>query len=218
MQPIQSLSTLLRHDCLFLSPTRCEPASSLAGFKSRFACGLVLFLLIQAAEIRPLNAQIAVEAEQGTLSNGADVQRSDKASGGAMVGFVGGDKNGAVLFENVTVARGGRYILTMRYATAEDRSLTVGVNSDRKVRMHCPASGGWFNFATADVEVTLKQGKNTIELDNNRGWAPNIDKLTFNLKSVWREAQIWIGIGLVCLAGILSATWWFVSHRKRHVA
>ena len=119
-----------------------------------------------------------------------------------MVGFLGGEKGGAVTFEDVEVGRGGPYTLAVRYATGETRTLRVTVNEDQKVRVLCAATKGWFDFAVKEAEITLNAGRNTIRLDNGPAWAPNIDNITLSRSTGWRLSKVLLWSGLICFAGV----------------
>jgi hypothetical protein len=203
-------------ELLMSTAIRClQPVAARAGRQGGFACGVAWLLLSQAVGVWQLSAQITLEAEQGRRLNEANVQGAAQASGGAIVGFLGGDKNGTVVFENVSVSRGGRYILAVRYATADPRSLNITVNEKQKVSIQCPASKGWFEFKVKNAEVTLKAGKNTIALDNDRDWAPNIDNITLNPKPFWRYWEIWLCLGIVCLSGTWLLVFLVLSRQRR---
>ena len=178
-------------------------------------CGAIGFLLIQTLGFSQIKAEITYEAENGMLLNGANVQRSDKASGGAMVGFLGGEKGGAVVFDRVTVPRRGAYSLVVRYASGDPRALNITVNEEQKVRVHGLASSGWFDFAVTNLEIRLQAGQNAIRLDNDRGWAPNIDKITLIPVPFWRIWGVWLLFGLACVAGIAVVVLAKVFRRKQ---
>ena len=216
MKPIRmAQGTLLWNGNLSTRTRASQPAAARAGRKAKCVWGAIGFLLIQAFGVSQMSAEITYEAEKGVLLNGANVQGSDKASGGAMVGFLGGEKGGAVVFESVTVARRGAYILAVRYASADPRALNITVNHEQKVRLHCPASSGWFDFAVLKAEIKLKAGKNTIRLDNDRGWAPNIDEITLTPVPFWRRLGVWLWFGSICIAGLLAVLLAMVFRRKR---
>jgi alpha-galactosidase len=121
-------------------------------------------------------AQTWVEAESGSVSNGAVVQANGSASGGQQVGNVGGPSNGTVSIP-VNVTNAGQYTLSVNYLTADPRNLYVTVNSDAAVVIACN-SGSWSTVATATLVVNLQAGANTIKLNNNAGdYGPNVDRI-----------------------------------------
>jgi hypothetical protein len=215
MKPIRVPDILFWSVNLSTRTRDAQLAVANTGRKSRCTFSMIGLLLIQALGVSQMKAEITYEAENGALLNGANVQGSDKASGSAMVGFLGGEKGGAVVFDPITVARGGAYLLAVRYASGDPRALNITVNGAQTVRMHGLASRGWFDFALTNVEIRLKTGKNTIRLDNNRGWAPNIDKITLTPISFWRTLGIWLWIGLFCSVGILTVVLVMVFRRKQ---
>jgi hypothetical protein len=215
MNRIRTALALLWRANLSIAIRRLQPSAARAGRPARCAYGVGWLLLFHAVGVWQLSAQITLEAEGGRLLNEANIQGAAQASGGAIVGFLGGDKNGTVVFENVSVSRGGRYILAVRYATADSRSLNITVNEKQKVSIQCPASKGWFDFNVKETEVTLKVGRNTIALDNDRDWAPNIDSITLKPKPFWRYWEIWLCLGSVCLVGAWLILFWVVTRHRR---
>jgi hypothetical protein len=179
---------------------------------------LVGFLLAQARGSSQSWAADVYEAGKAQLLNGANIQATKAASGGAMVGFLGGEKGGAVVFEDVNVKRGGPYTLAVRYATGDTRTLRVTVNGDQRVRVLCAATKGWFEFAVKEVEITLNPGKNTIRLDNSPAWAPNIDSIAISPSSFWRLSRVLLWSGLVCFLGGTAAIAGFLVRRRRPIA
>lgn len=137
---------------------------------------LVLLLLCLLFTAVKSFAQTWVEAETGTVSNGAGVQANGSASGGNQVGYLGGAANGTVIIP-VTVANAGQYTLSVNYLSADPRNLYVTVNGDAAVVVACN-SGSWSTVATATLTVNLQAGSNTIKLNNNNGdYAPNVDRI-----------------------------------------
>ncbi|MBB5638090.1 alpha-galactosidase [Pedobacter cryoconitis] len=134
-------------------------------------CFLFLFFGMSA-----FSQQTIYEAETGTLSGGANIQSCNSCSGSKMVGNLGGTTNGSLL-SSVNVSTAGTYNLTVYYATNDPRSIFLKVNNNAAIQLPCFSSGGWTTVATTTVVVNLNSGNNTIKMDNNSGWAPNVDKL-----------------------------------------
>jgi alpha-galactosidase len=133
----------------------------------------ILLLFITQATF----AQVTwVEAESGSVSNGAAVQANSSSSGGQQVGNLGGPSNGTVSIQaNVTNA--GQYTLSVNYLSADPRDLYITVNNDAAVVISCN-SGSWSTVATTNLVINLQAGANTIKLNNNAGqWAPNVDRI-----------------------------------------
>ena len=106
-------------------------------------------------------------------------QRSEAASQGAFVGYLGNTPDNILEWRNVYSQRGGDYIITLRYASGEPRDLTVEVNDGQKQTLRGLNSHSYVDkWQTVDVHVMLEKGMNTVRLSNPGAWAPNIDRMT----------------------------------------
>jgi alpha-galactosidase len=149
-----------------------------------FICGLhstarYAFLCLVACILHShtgLAQETTYEAESGILSNGAQLSGCSSCSGGQLVGYLGGNTNGAVTL-TVHAAVTGKYTLKVYYASGDPRSINVTVNNNTVTGVNCVPSGDWSKVAVTAIVVELTAGSNTLKLDNATGWAPNIDKL-----------------------------------------
>ncbi|MDQ7807753.1 glycoside hydrolase family 127 protein [Amycolatopsis sp. A133] len=116
------------------------------------------------------------EAEAATLGGQAAVRTSSGASGGALVGYVGGGSANYLQFSGVT-ASAGAHPVTIFYASGESRSLTVSVNGGASTSVSTPGTGGWDTVGSVQVTLNLAAGANTIRLGNPSGWGPDIDRI-----------------------------------------
>ncbi|MDB5089774.1 MAG: Carbohydrate binding family 6 [Mucilaginibacter sp.] len=117
-----------------------------------------------------------VEAETGSISNGAVVQSNSSSSGGQQIGNLGGPSNGTVIIP-VNVTNAGQYTLSVNYLSADPRDLYITVNTDAAVAVSCN-SGSWSTVATATLVINLQAGANTVKLNNNAlQYAPNVDRI-----------------------------------------
>lgn len=126
------------------------------------------------------------EAEEAWLKSyqelfNRDTARPVTASGssmGAYVGYLGGNMVNYLEWRNVYVDKAGSYQLNISYASGDNRDLTVNVNGRDMKYFTGLNSGSWDNnFKTVQVTVNLNKGMNTVRLNNDRGYAPNIDKM-----------------------------------------
>lgn len=119
------------------------------------------------------------EAESGALSNGAVVQSVGAASGGKVVGYLGGaSTNGTVVISNVNAAAAGTHSMTIYYVSSGTRTLYVTPNGGSWFGVSCSGTGNWTSVASVTTSVTLNAGNNTIKLDNGSGsWAPDVDRI-----------------------------------------
>ena len=100
-------------------------------------------------------------------------------SNNAYVGYVGGNGNNYVLFENVEAPAAGEYTLRIYYVSGEPRTLKVDVNGGFAVRIdNCYANkNDWSGIRAASINVKLNAGKNTVKLYNDTAYGPSIDRI-----------------------------------------
>ncbi|HTJ48631.1 MAG TPA: T9SS type A sorting domain-containing protein [Cyclobacteriaceae bacterium] len=138
----------------------------------------LFFLFIISCLYLNANGQtVTYEAENGTLVNGADKQNCNACSGMYQVGYLGGNKNGACVFQ-INNSAAGNFVLSLTYSSADQRSLFITINNEPGIEVVCTPSGGWQTPATKNVEIDLTEGLNTIRFDNSHDWAPNLDRFT----------------------------------------
>lgn len=122
------------------------------------------------------------EAEDGQLSNGAEIQSCDSCSGGQQVGNLGGDSQGFFTYD-VEVEETGLYNLTLFFSSGDPRSIFISANDGTPIEVVCD-SGDWSVVGQIDVEIELTNGVNTIKFFNDEGFGPNIDGFTLELISL----------------------------------
>lgn len=147
----------------------------------------LLSLIVMLGTSTSYAQQSSYEAENGTVSNGGQISNCSSCSGGKLVGYLGGNTNGAVTIP-VQVTTAGKYVLKVFYAGGDPRTIAVSVNNASSRPIACEASGGWETVSAAALTVQLNAGANNIRLDNSSGWAPNIDKITITPLRSWSIA------------------------------
>lgn len=123
------------------------------------------------------------EAENGTLSNGANIQSVNACSGGKCVGYLGGTgtTNGTVVINNVNVATAGTHSMTIYYVSSDTRTIYVTPNSGAFSGVPCTGTGDWTSVASVTTNIKLNAGNNIIKLDNGSAtYAPDIDRIVIN--------------------------------------
>ena len=159
------------------SPANSSLASPIPG--SRFDCPSLTFSVTHANDAWRAQvggqSEASYEAESGTLGGQAAVRSSPGASGGALVGYVGG---GAANYLQLSVnAPAGAHPVRIYYASGEARSLTASVNGGTAVTVSTPSTGGWDTVGSVSATLNLAAGLNTIRVGNASGWAPDIDRI-----------------------------------------
>lgn len=121
-----------------------------------------------------------IEAENGSRSNGTTLENDNdgNCSGGRFVGFLG---YGRTLTVNCQAPADGIYGITVYYITRDTRRAYFRVNGGNKDYTSFTGNSFSWNsdglaFKTLFVKMTA--GDNTIEIGNDDGDCPNIDRLT----------------------------------------
>ncbi|GIH15385.1 carbohydrate-binding protein [Rugosimonospora africana] len=125
----------------------------------------------------PTGTSYEAEATSNTRAGQAAVRSSSGASGGALVGYVGGGTANYLQFNNVNVGTAGSHTVTIYYTSGENRSTTVSVNGGAATTVNTPSSGGWDTVGSVSVTLNLNAGANTIRFGNPSGWAPDFDRI-----------------------------------------
>jgi hypothetical protein len=123
---------------------------------------------------------VTFEAESvaNTLGGGTHVRTATAASGGEVVGSLGGDPASTLRFNQVVVPVDGAYTMTVFYLSAVDRSATISVDGEQAVSIPFPSTGDRETVGSVAFRVTLIAGVNTVELGNPAESAPDIDRIT----------------------------------------
>ena len=123
---------------------------------------------------------ILIEAEVGELVNLSNIVNSSLCSGGQKVGYLGDpSRNGGVKF-NFAIGTEGNYILSLYYLTSEARSFHLTLNDTTHYTINSPATGGWDIPGVLALTVHLFSGSNSLLVNNNTGFAPDLDMITIN--------------------------------------
>ncbi len=102
------------------------------------------------------NTCIEAESGQGNVS----VQNNSGASGGQYYGNFG-DNVGYVNYA-INLATAGNYTMPITYGAAEATTVNLVVNNGSPQLLSLPSTGGWLNFATQNVMVSLPAGSSTL--------------------------------------------------------
>ena len=87
---------------------------------------------------------------------------------------VGREENFAEWSE-VYSEKGGNYEMTIFYSCDKNRKLEVSVNGTKTVLKDLNSNN---EVKSVTIPVSLKQGYNTVQMGNDFGWAPDIDRFT----------------------------------------
>lgn len=123
-----------------------------------------------------------MEAEDAVLTGGAVIVDAENSSNKKIVGAVGGGNNGTITF-TIDADVAGERTLHIYYSTLGDRTFNVVVNGETTIPMTGASTNAWYvpSATPLEVTVTLKEGKNTIQLTGDGSDAPNMDCIEIQL-------------------------------------
>lgn len=137
------------------------------------------------------NPAAIYEAEAAQLTSGAKANTDHAGYTGS--GFVDGYWNaGATTTFNVNVASAGNYVVTSRYANAQNNPSTVSiyVNGTKVKQISFPKLANWDTWGTQSEVLTLNAGANTISYKydtGDTGWI-NLDNISLTLQKAEAES------------------------------
>lgn len=112
--------------------------------------------------------KIEAEADEVERKGSLTIQNEKKCSGGKFV--TGLSKNGGdLIFKNVQVDQGGKYLLTIGHRktySARGRYAEVLVNGENRYEAHITRTSGWSPTARHQIVVDLQAGNNEILIHN----------------------------------------------------
>ncbi|MCW2638520.1 MAG: Carbohydrate binding family 6 [Dactylosporangium sp.] len=120
---------------------------------------------------------VAYEAEDpaNSRSAGTWLRAVRGTSGGYVIGYVG--KGRSLRMTGVNVPAAGRYALTIYYIAGDPRAGTLLINGRVARSSRFPLTPDWYTVGSVTVPVNLASGGNTIEIGNEQGYAPDIDRI-----------------------------------------
>jgi len=121
------------------------------------------------------NTTYEAEADGNAMTGNASISEHPAASGGQKVG---GMYQGSTLqFNHVTVSESGNYKITVYYISGDSRRFNISANGGDKQFEEPPKTVDWDTVGTYDVTLPLNAGENSILIDDNNWYSPDIDKI-----------------------------------------
>ena len=104
---------------------------------------------------------------------------SESADMGMYAAGLGCSPDNWLQWNNVYSRKGGKYIATVRYASANEAAFKVSVNGKEAASLDNLTTGDDSSaWETVSFKIKLKKGLNEIRLSNDTGIMPSIDCLT----------------------------------------
>ncbi|WP_052404386.1 S-layer homology domain-containing protein [Paenibacillus sp. FSL H7-0737] len=124
------------------------------------------------------NTTYEAEADGNAMTGNASISEHPAASGGQKVG---GMYQGSTLqFNHVTVSESGNYKITVYYISGDSRPFNISANGGDKQFEEPPKTVDWDTVGTYDVTLPLNAGENSILIDDNNWYSPDIDKIVIH--------------------------------------
>jgi alpha-galactosidase len=147
-------------------------------FSANVASHAVTVLKISGSGTEPGQTIYEGDANGNTLSGQAVVSPCDCLDGNA-VGYIGNNALNFITMNNVNVASGGSYLMTIYSAVSGTRAFSVSVNGGAATQV--PVTGTSFSMPVAtSLVVQLNAGANSIQFSNPSAWAPNLDHIVIS--------------------------------------
>lgn len=121
------------------------------------------------------NTTYEAEADGNAMTGNASISEHPAASGGQKVG--GMYQGSALQFNHVTVSESGNYKITVYYISGDSRPFNISANGGDKQFEEPPKTVDWDTVGTYDVTLPLNAGENSILIDDNNWYSPDIDKI-----------------------------------------
>ena len=106
------------------------------------------------------------------------IRESASADMGYYATEVGGWEENWLEWRNVYCSKGGKYVMSIRYACTEPRNMAVLVNSNCVSTLGSLNTGADDQWGECNVTVKLNKGWNTVRLVNPSSKIPAIDRMT----------------------------------------
>lgn len=136
---------------------------------SRLSGAIPAILKLRVIDNNPPEA-ILFGADKAVLTGDAELIRADTGEYEAVgLGF-----ESQMRFEDVVLTEDGRYILRVDYCGGESRGISIKANGQDTVHTYLHSTAGWgfpvWNKPEGkEILITLKKGRNTIRLFNEKG-------------------------------------------------
>lgn len=138
-----------------------------------------------------LRADTTYQAESAAIAGGVTIDNNRSGFNGT--GFANFPATGGTLtFSNADGNGGGTKSLVIRFANGGStaRTGTISVNGGTAANLTFAPTGGWTNWTTMNVNITLNNNTtNTIQFASNGGDLGNIDEIT--VPSSAQSGSVW---------------------------
>lgn len=151
--------------------TSFEVALPAHGSAAYFITGKRIEKSVYQGEEAYLNAFTTLEGHET-----ACYKETESADQGAYAAVLGGNEDNWLEWKNVFSCKGGKYLVTLRYASAQDAAMTLTVNGEDVETFEGLNTGSdEGDWQTVNAYITLKKGLNSVRLGNAVSAMPNID-------------------------------------------
>ena len=126
-------------------------------------------------------AECAYLADYQELGDGAKAGTAfpspmEGASGGMIVRYLGNRDTNYLEWRDVKVDADGAYVLSISYASPDDRSFDVAIDGGTAQKVEVKGSDG--KISMVKMACKLAAGVHSVRLLNANGWMPDIDGMT----------------------------------------
>lgn len=175
LSSIDMEGSAVMHDCLTGEDTTIDGSTTVTIPAHGSAAYFITGTRVERTRYQGEEAWMPLYQEIAGLPT-ARYESNDQSDCGGYAAWLGNDPANYMEWRDVHTFVGGKYRLSIYYASAQDRNLDVYVNGELVRTFKNLNNGSWGDkWSNASVNITLQPGQNTIRLGNGTGFAPNID-------------------------------------------
>lgn len=131
----------------------------------------------EGTPIDPLEAEAPGNRREGT----AALRDLEPEGEGTVVGYIGYGTENRLVYPEVILPSDGTYRLKITYVSGEDRRLEITVDDEAPVKLRCPSTGSWSKTGVVFITLSLKAGPHRLAFGAPRGYAPDLDRIDWEL-------------------------------------
>ena len=175
LSSIEMTGTATMYNCLTGAETTVEESTSITIPAHGSAAFFVTGTRVERTRYQAEEAWMPLYQEISGRPT-ARYETSDNADCGGYAGWLGDNPENYMEWRDIYSFEGGKYRLSISYATGASRNMDVYVNGElvRSLK-NLKTSNYNTDWGTTSVNITLRPGQNTIRLGNATAFAPNID-------------------------------------------
>lgn len=134
----------------------------------------------EAAKAAAVQSKLKGDVYEAEAAKMVRCSKADNQKGFQGTGFADYSENGCYIeWDNVLADTNGKYTLTFRYASSNNRPCELYINNRKAAVIPFKSTQSFTNWQTVDVKVDMKKGQNNVRVVAI-GAGPNLDAMAVN--------------------------------------